>query len=216
MSRYAKGYKTKQKIIDTGKRLFYEYGYANTAVKEICEIANVKLGTFTYYFKTKDNLVKDIYAGLLIHTYRFVELQLGHNIDSIQKNVAAMTIYYKIIFDDPKNVRFHHEVLEKKSVYGFMVRSMNRVHRQFIKDLNLSIDEVELKCIASADLGFRREISLDVIEKKLELSPIELANAIHSIMGRMFKMDSALMDRYIEVAGRAVKSFDYSGIKFLV
>lgn len=216
MSLSAKGFKTKQSIFTVAKKIFYEIGYTKATVKEICEKANVKLGTFTYYYATKDELINGVYADLLMNSYIFVNKHSEKKLNSLEKNALATIIYYKTIFRDQKTVRFHHEVILNKSVYDYMFQNTPRIYRQFVKDLNLDIDEEELKRLSSADSGIRRELGLQCIEKKLKLSSTELATTIISYMGRLFRIDDALMSQCIEEAIEFDKKHDSSHIRLLI
>jgi AcrR family transcriptional regulator len=48
---------TKDKIVSTAWKLFYEKGYENTTVDEIIKICGVSKGAFYYYFQAKDDLL---------------------------------------------------------------------------------------------------------------------------------------------------------------
>ncbi|MEG1620197.1 MAG: TetR/AcrR family transcriptional regulator, partial [Eubacterium sp.] len=67
-----KGIRTKNKIIQIAKSEFYNKGFAKTSIKKICEQVDIRTGTFAYYFKTKDDLLKEIYSDLHMRTYLFI------------------------------------------------------------------------------------------------------------------------------------------------
>ena len=47
----------KQKIIDTVTKMIKKYGADYVTVRKVCEIADVSIGTFYYYFKDKNDLM---------------------------------------------------------------------------------------------------------------------------------------------------------------
>ncbi|SEB14801.1 DNA-binding transcriptional regulator, AcrR family [Thalassobacillus cyri] len=51
----------KQKIIDYSIQLFDEKGFTETSVQDIVEGLNVTKGTFYYYYKSKQELLRDIH-----------------------------------------------------------------------------------------------------------------------------------------------------------
>lgn len=51
----------KQKIIETGIRLFDQNGFKSTSVQDIVQSLDVTKGTFYYYFTSKEELLKDIH-----------------------------------------------------------------------------------------------------------------------------------------------------------
>ncbi|TXK86951.1 helix-turn-helix transcriptional regulator, partial [Parageobacillus sp. SY1] len=50
----------KEKIIETSIELFDRKGFKETSVQEIVEAIGVTKGAFYYYFKSKEELLKDI------------------------------------------------------------------------------------------------------------------------------------------------------------
>lgn len=48
-------------IINTAFSLFREHGYNNVTVKEICDACEITRGAFYYYYKTKDDILDDIF-----------------------------------------------------------------------------------------------------------------------------------------------------------
>jgi len=51
----------KQRIIDASRELFSEVGYESTSVREIAKKAGVNLASINYYFKSKKNLLAEIF-----------------------------------------------------------------------------------------------------------------------------------------------------------
>jgi AcrR family transcriptional regulator len=58
----AKGERTRELILDTALRLFYERGWAETTMRAIAAEAAVSLGNAYYYFRSKESLIQAIYA----------------------------------------------------------------------------------------------------------------------------------------------------------
>ncbi|PKM52897.1 MAG: TetR/AcrR family transcriptional regulator, partial [Firmicutes bacterium HGW-Firmicutes-5] len=54
---YEKGIQTRNHLYEISKKCFYEQGYEKTKIKDIVTAADTPIGLFTYYFKTKDNIV---------------------------------------------------------------------------------------------------------------------------------------------------------------
>ena len=72
MATSRKGTQTKSNIITTAKILFYENGYNKTGIQDIADRADVKLGTITYYYKKKDDMITDIYNVFFLALYDYV------------------------------------------------------------------------------------------------------------------------------------------------
>lgn len=46
-----------REIIESGIKLFKEFGYDNTTVGMICKKANISKGTFYYHFQNKNDII---------------------------------------------------------------------------------------------------------------------------------------------------------------
>ena len=53
---------TKNKILEVGRRMFFENGFDGTGVRAIMREVGLDVGAFYYYFKTKDELFDAIMA----------------------------------------------------------------------------------------------------------------------------------------------------------
>lgn len=58
----AKGERTRELILETALRIFYERGWRQTTMREIAREAGVSLGNAYYYFHSKESLIQAIYA----------------------------------------------------------------------------------------------------------------------------------------------------------
>ncbi len=48
---------TRERLIETARRLFHEHGYTATGIAQILEAANVRSGSLYYFFPTKEDLL---------------------------------------------------------------------------------------------------------------------------------------------------------------
>lgn len=51
---------TREKIIKTAWKLFYEEGFSETTINDIIREADISKGTFYYYFRSKDDLLSTL------------------------------------------------------------------------------------------------------------------------------------------------------------
>lgn len=56
--------KTEKQIYTTARSLFFQKGIHNTSIRLIVAEAGTNLGSFTYYYKTKNDLVEKIYRDV--------------------------------------------------------------------------------------------------------------------------------------------------------
>lgn len=54
---------TKKKLYDCGIRLMNQYGYEHISVEQIAKTAQVSVGAFYHYFRSKMDLLAEIYRG---------------------------------------------------------------------------------------------------------------------------------------------------------
>lgn len=219
-SRYPKGLETRNAIIAEAKKVFYEKGYYKATITEICQNTNILGGTFTYYFKKKTDITHELYGTLLSKCYEFVEEHSERELSSIQKNVYSVFLYYLALFRDEKTVAFHYEILLNESVWAYMKNYVTQIYRDFNEEMQLGFTENEIKTTGAADVGIRRELSLEKLrENNFKVSvkdAVELAEDINVFMGRVFKMDENLMRGAIEEAKEFIQKYDYSQIRLLV
>lgn len=216
MKRSNKGIITQQKILRTAKELFYNKGFSDTTVKEICNQSNVKLGTFTYYYSTKEALISDIYVEYVAKIYSYISHVENRKMNSLEKNTIASFVYYEILFNDDNNVKFHYDVLTKLSIFTVLGKNLRGFYSNFAREFNLNIDEKEIIRIFSADCGIRRELILGFIENKMFDSSLDLVATIYTMMGRLFKIDEKIIKEYIKTGIAFLEKNDITNIKFLV
>ena len=65
MGTYESGNKTKYRISEAARELFYKNGFGNTTYKQLGDLADVNLGMIVYHFKSLDHLAEMIYSDIL-------------------------------------------------------------------------------------------------------------------------------------------------------
>lgn len=212
--KYDKGKETRQKIIVVAKELFYEKGFNQTSITEICKVADVMHGTFTYYFKTKVDLVSEIYADLLTKCYQIVRSNSTEYMDTFQMNLTANQFYYTVIFSSPENARFYHEVLLKMSVFDYIGRHVKRLYQSYNFHYNLNLSEEDLRDVLLVDSGIRREFFTDMFNTYgYKLEPEIVSKFIRKMnihLGRTLTLDADIVLSYIERAEQLIKATDFS------
>lgn len=213
-----KGLKTKNRILEIARSDFHSKGFAKTSVKDICAQAGIRTGTFAYYFKTKEDLIKAVYSELHLQTYAFVE---NHpqvwSINSIEKNAYTAFLYYGAVFKDEATTRFHADTLRRESIQSFLGQNFRHVYRQFINDCGYTLSDAELYTLSLADLGMRREIVLDFIENPKPGHTVRgLITHLYLYRSRLFKINEEQMQTYLLRGEEFEQKYDHSKIKLLV
>ena len=63
---------TREKIVNTAWKLFYEEGFGETTINDIIREADISKGTFYYYFRSKDDLLGTL-SEILDREYQRLE-----------------------------------------------------------------------------------------------------------------------------------------------
>lgn len=111
------GAQTKELIINTAKRLFYDFGFNDVSLSQICQEAGITRTKYFYYFKNKEELA-DLISNEVI---RYCENTMG--VDVLKKYYKDPTIgagvatylYFEAIINDENLLRFYTEVLQSNS-----------------------------------------------------------------------------------------------------
>ena len=208
---------TRDLIINSAKSQFYLNGYKDTTISNIFSSLEVPAGVFTYYFKTKDMLVTEIYKEF----FEKIDERITKQFESIKDKpfllqVICSKIYYDVILSNKNNARFYYQVLERKS--NLRVNSgivTPRFHR-YIDEFNLIITEEEFETIVMLDAGARKEFFMDYFLKKRKIAPNSVSDIIESSIPLLMGIDKSIVDSTLFKASKIAKSIDYSDLIFLV
>lgn len=113
MATYEAGDKTKQKLFETAKTLFYEKGYTDTTMKEVCMVSGIKQSVFYYHYKDKKELAEKIYTDFgerhmtaVLNCFRKEHYNSAYDSDIAMNNCVTMALFFKNSFEDEKLNRF--------------------------------------------------------------------------------------------------------------
>ncbi|AKL94763.1 transcriptional regulator TetR family [Clostridium aceticum] len=210
-----KGEITKQKIYDTAKEMFYTKGYNNTTMKDITTDLGISLGNLTYYFKTKDAIVINIFVDYLDNIYEFIKDKVDDGANSYYKHFFVSIIFYKVILSDSNNKRFFGEIMAKKSFYRLLSDRISIIYQDFIKDYHLTISQSEYEGTVIADFGARREVMLNYLSGQIKMSIEELTIFLLANTSKLLGMKEKDIHTTALDAYTLSQKYDYSQIKLL-
>ena len=201
MNRYKKGLNTCNYIVEESKKLFYTKGYSKTTIQEICDNTNITLGNFTYYFKTKQDLLKRVYFDYLKDIENFVIENSEEYPDLFDKYLMVCMIYNYNIFSDKKISDFNYSIIKNDTIYNDVFLNLPAEDVRFVcgnTDENLS--KKELKLLYLSDLGTRKELTQYYAEnEELFDSPLEFAAYMAEIESRIYKAnDINVKERFLD------------------
>lgn len=213
---YQKGIETRERIIASAKKLFYEHGYNKTTIKMITIDAGVSLSAIPYYFNKKEEIIREIYHSFLSQIYDFLDEQLDERPDAYLMHYYASKIYYRNILNDDNNARFYYEVSVAQSNYNLLNPFMTEIYAKYAKDFNVELTDKQKRFIRMADAGARREVLFNYYNKLDDITTDELTDFLTSVVGTLIGIHTSVAERYMALSAEFVDELDYSHLKFLV
>lgn len=82
----------RQFILDTAAKVFSQKGYHYTSVKDIVEEANISIGSFYFYFKSKEELFTELFVNITKKFQKVTDKVLDVEHFSLSKNFTRVII----------------------------------------------------------------------------------------------------------------------------
>ena len=214
--RIIKGLESKNKIYSCTKKEFYEQGYRRSTIQHITAEAGVPLGLFTYYFKTKDNVVELIYTDFMNQIRKALEAFEWYNEDtSFFKNTCIYFVFYESVLQDPNTARFFYEVIQKDFKGRLLHDWLTEAYRTYLADYRIKMKENEFTMLLSFDFGGRREIFLNYFNKKLNVSQQKLIHMVTMVVPRYMQIPKKEIDRVYKKVYSNLGQVDISSFNML-
>jgi AcrR family transcriptional regulator len=115
----------KEKIIETSIELFDQKGFKETSIQDIVETIGVTKGTFYYYFKSKEELLKDICLNYIEDLVKQQEQILEDPKKSCTEKL------YDIVYMLIKNIKTQRR---SGRIFFREMRHLNEAHLEEIKN----------------------------------------------------------------------------------
>ncbi|WP_373482056.1 TetR/AcrR family transcriptional regulator [Acetobacterium sp.] len=215
MATSRKGTQTKSNIITTAKVLFYENGYNKTGIQDIADRADVKLGTITYYYKKKDDMITDIYNVFFLALYDYVS-SVSENLNLYTKYCYSLVLYYEAILNDERNKTLYYEVLVKNVNPHGRTNITNTLNRSCLDFLNKNYIEADLEVIARSEYGARKELFIDFYEKNIKFTSRAMIYFFIRNLFRLMNLDGEMIENTIQQGFEFSNKNKPEGIKFLI
>ncbi|WP_101842889.1 TetR/AcrR family transcriptional regulator [Halobacillus sp. Marseille-P3879] len=111
----------RQRLIESGINLFDEKGFTETSVEDITKELQVTKGTFYYYFKSKQQLLRDIHLGYIEYLLNNQE-EILKDPGKDSKDKLRATIYMII-----------HSIQSQKKSARIFFREMRNLAPEYLK-----------------------------------------------------------------------------------
>lgn len=167
----AKTLSKRKLFLQTGKELFYEKGYINVSVKEICQKINTTTGSFYFIFNSKEMLLEELLIDSfgklwdanesISHTSLNLKEKLNiffqNSLDFVIKEIELMKFYQNILKESGIGSKTAEEI---KKI------SLKKEEETLFSILHLHKDEIS--CEKSRLADFAKYIMLILENKQME------------------------------------------------
>lgn len=95
--------KTRDKILKKAQQLFNKNGVGNVTVRNICNELNISLGNFTYYFPDKQQIIVELYLGMIAALE-----EIDKKINVSRETIIYLLEYHRQMFVIETDFRFFY------------------------------------------------------------------------------------------------------------
>ncbi|PIA78449.1 TetR family transcriptional regulator [Gaetbulibacter sp. 4G1] len=170
----------KEQIIEIATKLFSENGFENTPISKICEESNVSKGLVFHHFKSKDELLREIFSSTTETIIKLNESvnkeqspikQLLDLINSFFSQIEKDKLFFQLnlnIMIQPKTRVLLNDLIKERS--AFILNSVTQLFEQIdteSAEIKSYLFIAELDGIALNYLGIFDDYPLDKIKNQL-------------------------------------------------
>ena len=159
MASYKRSAQTKDVILDTASRLFYEKGYTSATVREICAQSNISVSRINYHFSSKADLA-GVICGQFLHNFikeTVKVLEISRSYPLLVEAIALRFLIRLMVAGNSPASRFYLEVAREGILTEFFPMMERRIFERKVQeicvlenDLQDAYAEVYAKIYASA------------------------------------------------------------------
>jgi len=153
-SNYATGIQTREKILNSAKKLFYENGFARVTLQQIAKEAGIRQSLLYYYFEGKDTIATEIFLEFNVTHDKMIVDEIKQKNLKISKTVERslyVASYFRLCLLHPKLAAFIAEVNEIDLQYKDAFT--HNAYKAIINDNPSSLDETPFEFIVIQNIG---------------------------------------------------------------
>lgn len=138
----------RNEFLKTGKKMFFEKGYINVSVKEICDKMDTTTGSFYFMFSSKEKLLEELLIEDLTYLWN-----IGEKISSSKNNLTnKLNDYFNKTVDfitkEIQLMGFYENLLEENGIGGKTANQIKNIsfkkqEESFFNLFNNHKDELE-------------------------------------------------------------------------
>jgi AcrR family transcriptional regulator len=216
MATYKKGIETRERIFQSAKKMFYEYGYKNATIEKIADDAKVPIGLVNYYFK-KNDILSIIYTQFIQNIKKCIDDQASHLLENpLQKHIIFTRIFYTIMLSNDKNRELYKEIFINELVDADANDLIGSELMDIFRTFNIDISESICRRLMIAEYGARRELLMARYDRLDPEKSKDFINFLATISVRLAGVDIKVIMQNVRKAEEIFKQIDYSIVKFLI
>ncbi|MFV0439387.1 MAG: TetR/AcrR family transcriptional regulator [Desulfopila sp.] len=182
MATYKKSFATREKILQTASKLFFEKGYNSTTIRDIAGAAELSLSRLNYHFNSKALLAEEICREFL----RNLNEELFESLPAMEEKIVRDTVHIRtwirIFLSNNKAMNFYYELACADILNRAIIESDYRHFVEQATYLNIQVDLMRLRMYAhvftASFIGLiKAKKEGDITSSKDEI--IDMCNAIH-------------------------------------
>ncbi len=216
MATYKKGIETRERIFQSAKKMFYEYGYKNATIEKIADDAKVPIGLVNYYFK-KNDILTIIFTQFIQNIKKCIDDQVSNLIENpLQKHIIFTRIFYTIMLSNERNRELYKEIFINQLVDADANDLIGSELIDIIRTFHIDITESIFRRLIIAEYGARRELLMDRYDRLDPEKSKDFINFLSTISVRLAGVDIKLVMQNVRKSEEIFKKVDYAIVKFLV
>lgn len=216
MATYKKGIETKERIFQSAKKMFYEYGYKSATIEKIAGEAKVPIGLVNYYFK-KNDILSLVYTQFIEKIRKTIDEQLSGKLENqFQKHIIFTRVFYTIMLNNERNRELYKEIFINQLVQADMSDLVGGDFMDIISTFEVDITESIFRRLMIAEYGARRELLKDRYDTLDPQKSKDFINFLATISVRLAGVDIKVILYNVRKSDELLQLLDFSSIKFLV
>ncbi len=151
--------KTKDRIIHTARELFNNKGFKNVTLREVAKELSISYGNVTYHFKTKNQLILNLYEDMLSETSEILKSFDNNNlfktlleapkltfkisikylffyVDFVEIKRSYTALFLKVEQDNTNRKKWYLQILQQLQVQGLLREELTDKDLDYLMDLS--------------------------------------------------------------------------------
>lgn len=211
MPKYSPGIKTEEKILSSARELFWNKGFAETTLQEICHSAGIRQSLLFYYFKDKTDLAKTVFNTFSEMHDSLLCAKLEEKNLKISKTVERclfVTSYFRLSLEHPSLARFIAEIND-----GYIMMDSSFVRARYealVSEHPKALEETSMDLILLENLSLNSFLFHFYLNKRIDCTQDEIINFKIKHLLRSLYIETPQIDRYLEETLDLERQFCFS------